>query len=133
MGDKGDRYLFPFAEKLKKVTDPATGVPEFSNLYMRDVYHRAAMAVAPDLSLGYAASYQNSRQASHGGVGGPLFEPIEDKWSGEHAATDFQLSQGVFFANSPVEKQHPHIQDLGVTVLKRLGADVPAEYEGEAI
>lgn len=121
------------ADKLKQVKDPATGATVFSNLYPRSSYHGEAMSDAPDLSLGYAPNYQNARQASRGGVGGNLFEPIEDKWSGEHAASDYQACQGVFFSNTPVEKENPHIQDLGVTALKRLGADVPSEYEGEEV
>ena len=121
------------ADKLKQVKDPATGSSVFSNLYPRSSYHGEAMQDAPDLSLGYAACYQNSRQASRGGAGGLLFEPIEDKWSGEHAASDYQSCQGVFLANKPVEKENPHIQDLGVTALKQLGADIPSEYEGEPI
>ena len=121
------------ADKLKQVKDPETGNNVFSNLYLRDVYHGDAIDDAPDISLGYGPNYQNSRQTSRGGVGGPLVEPVEDKWSGEHAATDYQLCQGIFFSNVPVEKEEPHIQDLGVTALKRLEADVPSEYEGQEI
>ncbi|HDP35029.1 MAG TPA: hypothetical protein ENN29_07975 [Candidatus Hydrogenedentes bacterium] len=121
------------ADRLKQVKDPASGAQVFSNLYLRNVYHGEAMADAPDISLGYAPYYQNARQTSRGGAGAPLFESVEDKWSGEHASTDYQHAEGMFFANIPVEKKKPHIQDLGVTALKRLGADMPAEYEGDAI
>lgn len=120
-------------DKLKQVKDPSTGSAVFTNLYPRNSYHGAAMNDAPDLSLGYAPCYQNSRQASRGGVGAALFESVADKWSGEHAASDYQQCQGVFLANRPVEKENPHIQDLGVTALRQLGGDIPVEYEGEAL
>ncbi len=119
------------ADKLRTVKDPATGGNVFSNLYLAEVYHGDAAEDAPDISLGYAPNYQNARQASRGGVGGPLIEPVEDKWSGEHAATDYQLSAGILFSNQPIEKDSPCIQDLGVTALKHVQADVPSEYEGE--
>ena len=130
---KAESLAAEIADKLKQVKNPATGEKVFSNLYPRNVYHGAAMDDAPDLSLGYAPCYQNARQTSRGGVGDPLFESITDKWSGEHAASDYQLRQGAFFSNVLVEKENPHIQDMGVTALKRLGADVPSEYEGEEV
>lgn len=119
--------------KLLEVKDPNTGARVFSNLYMRNVFHGQAEDDAPDLSLGYARYYQNARQCARGGVGGPLFEPVEDKWSGEHASTDYVLSAGVCFSNRDIEKTEPHIQDLGVTALQQLGVDIPSDYEGDAL
>ena len=119
--------------KLAEVKDPETGDKIFSDLYTRQVYSGEAMADAPDISLGYAAYYQNGRQTSRGGVGGPLVEPIMDKWSGEHAASDYKNCAGVLFSNKALTKDAPHIKDLGVTALSLLGVDVPSDYEGENI
>ena len=119
--------------KLAEVRDPETGAKVFSNVYSNEVYYGEAMDDAPDLSLGYAPYYQNSRQASRGGVGGPLFDAIQDKWSGEHAATDYQHCAGVLFSNKPLAKDSPHIKDLGVTALRLLDVDAPSDYEGECI
>lgn len=119
--------------KLGEVKDPETGDRIFSDLYTRQVYSGEAMADAPDISLGYAAYYQNGRQTSRGGVGGPLVEPIMDKWSGEHAASDYKNCAGVLFSNKALAKDTPHIKDLGATALSLLGVDVPSDYEGENI
>lgn len=91
------------------------------------------MEDAPDISLGYAPYYQNSRQTSRGGVGAPLLEPVMDKWSGEHAASDCKNCPGVFFSNKPLDKEDPRIQDLGMTTLSLLGVDAPSDYEGDVI
>lgn len=131
--DTADALMAELTAKLAEVKDPETGDKVFSGLYTRQVYSGAAMADAPDISLGYAPNYQNSRQTSRGGVGGPLIEPVMDKWSGEHAASDYMNCSGILFSNKPLEKEMPHIKDLGVTALSLLGADVPADYEGDCI
>lgn len=120
-------------DKLAGVKDPDTGVNVFSTLYARSVYSGEAMEDAPDISLGYAPYYQNGRQTSRGGVGASLFEPVMDKWSGEHAASDCKNCPGVFFSNKPLAKDTPNIMDLGVTALSLLGVDTPDDYEGDCI
>ena len=130
---EADAMAAELRDKLLDIKDPNTGTPVFADLHLRNVFHGEAEADAPDLSLGYAPYYQNARQSARGGVGGALFEPIEDKWSGEHAATEYTLSAGVLFANQAIEKPAPHIQDLGVTALALLGVDAPSDYEGDAL
>ena len=63
------------------------GGPLFQEITPRDAFHGEAMDAAPDLVLGYAAGYQNSKNCARGAVGDTLFEPNRDKWSGEHAAS----------------------------------------------
>jgi len=131
--EEADALIAELQAKLGEVIDPKTGSKVFSTLYSGQVYSGEAKADAPDISLGYSPYYQNSRGTSRGGVAGPLFEPVKDKWSGEHAASDFKNLPGVMFANRRLEKQEPHIKDLGVTMLASLGLDIPADYEGENI
>ncbi len=131
--EETDRLIDELQAKLGEVIDPKTGSKVFSALYSGQVYSGEAKADAPDISLGYAPYYQNSRRTSRGGVGGPLFEPVNDKWSGEHAASDFKNLPGVMFANRRLEKHDPHIKDLGVTMLASLGLDIPSDYEGDNI
>ena len=118
---------WPLGERL---TREGYGVVEAEN-------GRTARAVlereAPDLVLGYAAAYQNHKTAAKGGVGGVLFEPNADKWSGDHASTECSLCPGMLFSNRKLAKAAPNIQDLGVTALRALGASVPPDYEGDMI
>ncbi len=120
-------------DKLLQVKDPATGQTVFADLHLRGVYKGEAMAEAPDMSLGYSRAYQSDKNCAIGGVKDKLFSPNDDKWSGEHAATEYTLCPGMLFTNRKLAKDRPHIQDLGVTALRLMGADVPSDYEGDKI
>ncbi len=117
-------------DKLLDVRDPATGASVFAELYTRAVYSGEAVEEAPDLSLGFTEGYQCSKDCARGAVTTGLFEPNEDKWSGEHAAADVARLPGVLFANRMIEKEAPDIRDLGVTVLRRFERDAPGDFEG---
>lgn len=131
--DGADALIAELREKLAGVKDPATGAPVFAALHPRGVNRGGAMDQAPDIVLGYAAAYQSAKDCALGAVGEALFEPNADKWGGEHAATDAALCPGMLFSNRKLEKDAPHIQDLGVTALKLLGADIPSGYEGTPV
>lgn len=131
--EEADALTAELQDRLGDIVDPNTGAKVFSGLYAENVYSGEAKADAPDISLGYAPYYQNSRRTSRGGVSGPLFEPVQDKWSGEHAASDYQDRAGILFSNKPLQKSEPHIKDLGVTALAALDVDIPSDYEGDNI
>ncbi len=130
---EADKIAAELRDKLLQVKDPATGQAVFTGLHLRGVYKGEAMADAPDMSLGYSAAYQSDKGCAVGGVGEKLFAANDDKWSGEHASTDYALCPGMLFTNRKLAKDKPHIQDLGVTALRLMGADVPGDYEGDKI
>ena len=130
---EADKTAAELREKLLQVKDPATGQAVFADLHLRATYKGEAMADAPDMSLGYSTAYQSDKSCALGAVGNKLFSPNEDKWSGEHASTEYTLCPGMLFSNRKLAKDKPHIQDLGVTALRLMGADVPADYEGDKI
>ena len=130
---EADKVAAELRDKLLKVKDPATGQAVFTDLHLRTAYKGEAIADAPDLSLGYNTAYQSDKKCALGGVGEKLFAPNDDKWSGEHASTEFTLCPGMLFSNRKLAKDKPHIQDLGVTALRLMGADVPGDYEGDKI
>ncbi|MBI2426094.1 MAG: alkaline phosphatase family protein [Candidatus Hydrogenedentes bacterium] len=125
-----DALLAEIKDKLLQVTDPDTGMKVFTNIYTRDVYSGQAMADAPDISFGYNRFYQSSKTAAKGAMGVGLFEKNDDKWSGEHAASDPEWCPGIFFCNQKVEATDPNIMDLGVIALGYLGKSAPADFEG---
>jgi len=125
-----DGLIEEIKEKLLAVTDPETGEKVFSALYTRHDYSGVAAADAPDISFGYAKGYQNGRPTIRGAAPAELFENNEDKWSGEHAASDKARLPGILFANRPLKKSTPDIRDLGISALEYLGAEVPGDYEG---
>ena len=128
--DEVDALIEEIKEKLLAVTDPETGDAVFSNIYTRHDYSGAAIADAPDISFGYAEAYQSSKGTVRGTAPVELFEDNDDKWSGEHAASDKARLPGILFSNRPLTKDTPDIRDLGITALTYLGADVPGDFEG---
>jgi hypothetical protein len=39
----------------------------------------------------------------------------------------------LLFTNGRLAQDKPHIQDLGVTALRLMGADVPSDHEGDKV
>lgn len=130
---EADALIAEIREKLLAVTDPETGDKVFSNVYTRDHYEGIAKADAPDLQLGYAEGYQSTKDAAKGAAPAELFEDNDDKWSGEHAASDVATTGGVLFTNKPINTDQPEIVDIGVTALTYLGKEVPEDFEGEPL
>ena len=120
-------------DKLLTVVDPDTGAKVLRNVYLQsEVYTGAAEADAPDIQLGYADGYQTAKPSAAGAAPKDLLIPNDDKWSGDHAASDVDITPGVLFANKPTVKD-PAIIDLGVTALEYLGLSVPEAFEGRAL
>lgn len=125
--------LAEIKEKLFALTDSETGDRVFSAIYTKDeVYKGEAENEAPDIQLGYAVGYQTSKASSAGAAPEQVFAPNDDKWSGEHAASDVALTPGILFSNVPLAT-NPAIIDLGVTVLKHFGVKAPSDFEGKAL
>lgn len=118
--------------KLEGVTDPETGEKVFRKVYVNINPKGTAVADAPDLQLGYAEGYQTSKLSAAGGAPTALFESNTDKWSGEHASSDPEFTQGILFSNQKLGEQ-PALVDLGVTALNYIGAKVPGDYEGKSL
>jgi bisphosphoglycerate-independent phosphoglycerate mutase (AlkP superfamily) len=56
------------------------------------------------------------------------------KWSGDHCATATEISGGVLFTNLKLRNEaQPHIMDLAPTILKLLGAPLPAGLDGNPL
>lgn len=121
------------SEKLAGVVDPDTGDKVFSAIYTVDDFSGIATANAPDIQLGYAEGYQSTKDTVKGSAPLELFEPTTDKWSGEHAASNFVETPGIFFSNQVIDSESPRIIDLGATALHYLGVSVPRDYEGASL
>jgi len=119
-------------QKLLAVTDPNNGDKVFRNVYTFPHPQGDAVAEAPDIQLGYAEGYQTAKASAAGAAPKEIFEPNLNKWSGEHASSDVDFTPGIFFANQKTAPK-PVLLDLGVTALKYLGLQVPADFEGKPL
>lgn len=131
-GDAG-ALIEEIREKLLELTDPKSGEKVFSAISTRDDYKGTEQADAPDIQLGYAEGYQSTKAAAKGSAPEGIFEDVNDKWSGEHAASDPEITPGVFFSNQAISSDSPHLVDLGVTALTYLGKRTPSSFEGRSI
>jgi len=131
--EEAPALLQELKDKLLTVVDPDTGAKVLRNAYLQsEVYTGAAEADAPDIQLGYADGYQTAKPSAAGAAPKDLIIVNDDKWSGDHAASDVDITSGVFFANKPTAKDAAII-DLGVTALEYLGLPVPETFEGRAL
>jgi predicted AlkP superfamily phosphohydrolase/phosphomutase len=120
--------------KLLPLTDPETGERVFADIYKRDdIYKGEFIQMAPDLEAGFLDGYRVGWQDTLGTIRRTVIENNNRKWSGDHCATATEISHGIFFANRKVATDQPDIMDLGPTVLKLLGAPIPADYDGKPL
>lgn len=131
--DEADALIQELREKLLAFTDPDTGEKVFEELYSRDVYSGVATYDAPDISLGYAYGYQNTKSAAKGDIPKDLFELNLDKWSGDHVAANRTRIPGMLFANKTLQSPEADIRDLGVTTLAYVDVEPPNDFEGRSL
>lgn len=119
-------------DKLLALTEPNSGEKVFSAVYENINPKGAAVADAPDIQLGYAEGFQTAKSSAAGAAPKDLFAPNKDKWSGEHASSDLAITPGILFSNKKLA-DGATLVDLGVTALKQLGANIPADLEGKPL
>lgn len=120
--------------KLVPLVDPETGERVFADVYRRDdIYKGEYLQLAPDLEVGFLDGYRVGWQDTLGGIRRAVIENNNRKWSGDHCATATEISHGVFFSNRRITTDEPSIMDIAPSVLKLLGAEVPADYDGKPL
>jgi len=130
---EADTLIAEIREKLLQVSDPENGQKIFTEIYTKDFYKGRATNGAPDLQLGYAEGYQSTKSTVRAVAPAELFEVTDDKWSGEHAASDMATTSGIFFSSKPIKENDPHLVDIGVTALEYLGKTIPSDFEGKGL
>jgi predicted AlkP superfamily phosphohydrolase/phosphomutase len=131
--EEAPALLAEIKTKMLSVADPETGDKVFEDVYLKsDVYKGQSEMDAPDIQLGYQDGYQTDKPSAAGAAPEKLFARNDDKWSGEHAASDVIATPGILFANKPLSA-NPAIIDIGVTAMKYLGVQAPGDFEGKSL
>lgn len=87
----------------------------------------------PDgLRLVFEPPWQASRATTLGGVPAQVWEPNTGAWSGDHAASPAQETEGLL-AMQGVEADAVHILDVPPTLLFLLGVEIPTDYTGTVV
>ncbi|UCG75531.1 MAG: alkaline phosphatase family protein [Gemmatimonadota bacterium] len=107
---------------LLRVTDPATGEPAITKVYLRDEIFEdgGSREAGPDLIVGYARGIRASDDTSLGKVPRELFVDNREKWSGDHIM-DHEVVPGVLFSNRPLERPARSLRELRAALLAEFG------------
>jgi len=130
---ESDALIQELRAKLLAVTDPDNGAKVFDEIYTRDIYSGECKRDAPDIVMGYAKGYQNTKSTAKGAIPKELFDVNDDKWSGDHVASDAARVPGMLFTNKPLARTEPDIKDLGVSALAYSGTAIPPDLEGKSL
>jgi predicted AlkP superfamily phosphohydrolase/phosphomutase len=133
----GDEYRSIAAEisaKLAGVTDPKSGTKVVEKVYFApDTWKGDRLSEAQDLQLGMAEGYRVSSATPLGGAPEGLFEDNLKKWSGDHATSRTDITEGVLLSNRRIAETEVSILDLAPTILNLLGVQTPPGYDGKVL
>ena len=132
-GAPRDEVLRQISQRLLALRDPKDGSAVVDAVYEpRRVFRGRALALAPDLIIGYAAGFRGSWQTALGAAPESILEDNRDAWIGDHCI-DPRLVPGVLLANRPVRLSDPTLADLTVTILKEFGIPPNPEMQGRPV
>ena len=121
-------------DKLAELTDSdRDGASAIKTVYNSlELYSGPYKENAPDLLVGYRPGYRASWETAVGQVTEKVFHENTKAWSGDHCI-DASYVPGVLFCNHKIKTENPRLMDIGPTVLKMFGIDVPAYMDGKPL
>ncbi|MDP3000666.1 MAG: alkaline phosphatase family protein [Bryobacterales bacterium] len=132
-GAQAELILRVISRRLRDFRDPVGGSQVIANVYSpREVFNGNALALAPDLIVGYNAPYRCSWQSALGATPAETIEDNRDAWIGDHC-NDAGHVPGVLIANRPVRLADPRLADLTATILSEYGVPRPEAMGGRSI
>ena len=132
-GTQAEIILRVISRRLRELRDPASGQTVVSHVYSpTELFHGDALALAPDLIVGYNPPYRCSWQSALGAAPPETIEDNTDAWIGDHCIAA-QHVPGVLLANRPVRLGDPHLADLPVAILHEFGIARPAGMRGRPV
>jgi predicted AlkP superfamily phosphohydrolase/phosphomutase len=120
-------------QKLAGLVDEENGAVAISNVYdMKAIYSGPYLEHGPELVVGFAEGYRVSWECAKGVVDGVVFKDNVKSWSGDHCI-DYASIPGVMLTNMKLNADDPNIIDIGPTLIKAFGIDIPRQMEGKAL
>lgn len=133
-GAEVDEVIRQISDGLVKLVDPKTGKPAIDKVYSaQDTWKGDRMGEGQDMQIGMASGYRVSSATPLGGAPEGLFEDNMKKWSGDHATTHTEVTEGILLSNVKIGDENPSIGDLAPTILTLLGVPVPPTYDGRVL
>ncbi len=132
-GSPAGEVLRLISQRLLALRDPKDGSVVVDAVYEpRRVLHGSALALAPDLIIGYAAGFRGSWETALGATPENILEDNRDLWIGDHCI-DPRLVPGVLLATRPIRLTDPALADLTVTILREFGVGPSPEMQGRPV
>jgi predicted AlkP superfamily phosphohydrolase/phosphomutase len=133
-GAEYDALVRDIVDRMTKLVDPKTGKPAVDKVYIaKETWKGDRLPDGQDLQIGMASGYRVSSATPLGGAPEGLFEDNRKKWSGDHATTHTEVTEGILLSNVKIADESPSIGDLAPTILTLLGVPVPPTYDGRTL
>jgi predicted AlkP superfamily phosphohydrolase/phosphomutase len=133
-GAEYDALVKDISERMTRLLDPDTGKPAVDRVYVaKDTWKGDRLPDGQDMQIGMASGYRVSSATPLGGAPEGLFEDNRKKWSGDHATTQTEITEGILLSNVKIADEQPAIGDLAPTILTLLGVPVPPTYDGRTL
>jgi hypothetical protein len=131
-GGAAERLLDVISRRLLAYRDPQSGQQAISDMYSpRQLFHGEALALAPDLIVGYSPGYRCSWQSALGAVPAETIEENRDAWIGDHCIAPRHVP-GVLLANRRLRLAHPQLADVPAKILQEFGVQPAPGWRGGA-
>ena len=131
-GGEHEMLLEEIRTKLLQVKD-VDGRQVIRQVHRSDeAYSGSEMQFAPDLIVGYSRDYRYSWDTCLGDMGDEIMMDNDSAWSADHCA-DVSEVPGVLFSNSPINGDNPALIDIGPSILRNFGLDIPSTMQGRDI
>ena len=133
-GGQAATLLRVIARRMRDYRDPKSDKPVFSNIFSPAELFQGgeALALAPDLIVGYHPGYRCSWQSALGAVTEETIEDNHDAWIGDHCISP-QFVPGVLLVNRHLRIAEPRLADLTVTILNLFGVDRSPGMPGRVV
>jgi predicted AlkP superfamily phosphohydrolase/phosphomutase len=133
-GAEYDALIREIQTKMTALVDPKTGKPAVNKVYAgKDIWKGDRLPDGQDMQIGMAPGYRVSSATPLGGAPEGLFEDNEKKWSGDHATTETEVTEGILLSSAKISDESAAIGDLAPTILTLLGVPVPPTYDGRVL
>jgi predicted AlkP superfamily phosphohydrolase/phosphomutase len=131
-GDQREALLAELIERLEAYTDE-DGQSVIRGVYRSDrIYQGNAIALAPDLIIGYRRGYRASWDTISGNLTEQVLLANDLAWSADHCADALEVP-GVLFCNRPFRATNPALIDVAPSILAEYGLPVPSAMTGKSI
>ncbi len=131
-GEEQEKLLKQLSARLRNVRD-FNGKSVIRNVYRSsEIYTGDAMALAPDLIIGYARGYRASWETCLGELTLETLLDNTSAWAADHCADALEVP-GVLFCNKTIDKADPSLVDIAPSILQEFGLPTPSTMTGKSI